>query len=270
MSDDRRPPDGGPLTRFLRAESGPLLFVRELLSSVLAVVLVGLVLFAVAGVWPPMVAVESGSMQPHMERGDLVFITEPTRFAPSFSYEETGVVTYETGTAEEYATFGEPGSVVVYKPPDEVGPPIIHRARFHVSAGENWYDRANPEYLTGDSCEEIPYCPAPHAGFITKGDWNGQYDQVNGIAPPVRTEWVQGVARVRVPYLGYIRLLFSGAISATPTPPVPVEPVDATNATAGAANTTAGSTNATVDAASGATPNASPTVRGGGTAPVAG
>ena len=239
MSDDRRPPDGGPLTRFLRADSGPLLFVRELLSSVLAVVLVGLVLFAVSGVWPPMVAVESGSMQPHMERGDLVFITEPTRFAPSFSYEETGVVTYETGVEEGYSTFGEPGSVVVYKPPNESGPPIIHRARFHVSAGENWYDRANPEYLTGDSCEEVPYCPAPHAGFITKGDWNGQYDQVNGIAPPVRTEWVQGVARVRVPYLGYIRLLFSGATAAS-TPSVPVEPVGA----AGVASSATGGPNA--------------------------
>ena len=247
MSDDRRPPDGDPLTRFLRAESGPLLFVRELLSSVLAVVLVGLVLFAVSGVWPPMVAVESGSMQPHMQKGDLVFISEPTRFSPDYAFEDTGVVTYEIGVEEGYTSFGEPGSVIVYNPPSQGGPPIIHRARLHVAEGENWYDRANPDYLSGDSCAEVPHCPAPHAGFITKGDYNQQYDQVNGISPrgPVKAEWVQGIARLRVPYLGYIRLVFSGAATALPAPSLPVDPVGAAEAT----NATIGPMNATIDAA---------------------
>lgn len=47
-------------------------FARDALSTVAVVVAVGAVLFAVSGVWPPMVAVESGSMQPTLERGDLV------------------------------------------------------------------------------------------------------------------------------------------------------------------------------------------------------
>ncbi|MFC7135775.1 S26 family signal peptidase [Halobaculum litoreum] len=160
MSDDGRSPDD-PLTRFLQADSGALLFVREVLSSALAVALVGVLLFAIAGVWPPMVAVESGSMEPHMERGDLVFITEPDRFSPAFGHDDTGVVTYETGAVEGYSTFGMAGSVVVYRPPGEGGPPIIHRARLHVEQGENWVDRANPDYLPATSCEQVPSCPAP-------------------------------------------------------------------------------------------------------------
>ncbi|WP_277554688.1 S26 family signal peptidase [Halobaculum limi] len=219
MSDDGRSPrPDDPLSRFLHAETGPLMVLREVLSSAAAVALVGLLLFAVSGVWPPMVAVESGSMEPHMERGDLVFITQPDRFAPDAAYGDTGIVTFETGQAEGYSTFGMAGSVIVYRPPGEGGPPIIHRAQLHVEEGENWVDRANPDYLPAQSCDRVPACPAPYAGFITKGDANSQYDQVSGIAPVVKTEWVHGAARVRVPYLGYVRLIFSESVLAQETP----------------------------------------------------
>ncbi|MEZ3116053.1 S26 family signal peptidase [Halobaculum sp. MBLA0147] len=211
------PADAGLWRRFRESESLPVVFLRETLSSALIVAVVGLVLFSVSGVWPPMVAVESGSMEPHMEKGDLVFVTEPGRFAPDAGVGETGVVPAQVGAETGYATFGASGSVIVYNPPNRVGPPIIHRARFYVEAGENWYDRANPDYLPGDSCGEISHCPAPHAGFVTKGDNNGMYDQVNSIdAPPVRPEWIRGVARVRIPLLGWIRLVFSGAATTTP------------------------------------------------------
>lgn len=204
------------LTRFRTAQTGPLMFIREMLTSVLAVAAIGLLLFAVSGVWPPMVAVESGSMEPHMEKGDLIFITEPGRFVPGAAHDDTGVVTYEAGEEADYRTFGSYGSVIIYDNPDSFGPPIIHRARFWVDEGENWYSKANPEYVRADSCEELRYCPAPHAGFITKGDNNNEYDQANGISAPVKPEWVQGVARIRIPYLGWIRLGFSGAAFAAP------------------------------------------------------
>ena len=221
--DDGRPgdelADAGVVTRFRESESTPIVLFRETLSSALIVALVGALLFAVSGIWPPMVAVESGSMEPHMQKGDLVFVTEPGRFAPDAARGTTGIVTHEVGSETGYSTFGQAGSVIVYRQPGRFGPPIIHRARFHVDAGENWYDRANPDYLPGDSCEEVPNCPAPNAGFVTKGDNNAMYDQVNAIgAPPVRPEWVRGVARIRIPLLGWIRLVFSGAATTTPTP----------------------------------------------------
>ncbi|MFC5368169.1 S26 family signal peptidase [Salinirubrum litoreum] len=206
--------DENLLRRFWYAEDGPLMFVREVLTSVLAVVAVGLLLFAISGVWPPMVAVESGSMEPHMSRGDLVFITEPGRYAPDAAVGDTGVVTHETGVQTGYRTFGDHGSVIIYDRPDRFGPPVIHRARLHVEDGENWYDRANPEYMDASNCQQLQYCPAPYAGFITKGDANPQYDQVSGIAAPVQERDIAGVARVRVPYLGYVRLGFATATQA--------------------------------------------------------
>ncbi|MFB6097495.1 MAG: S26 family signal peptidase [Haloferacaceae archaeon] len=220
--DGRSPREGAAddsfLTRVRTAESGPLFVAREVLTSVLTVAAVGLLLFAISGVWPPMVAVESGSMEPHMTKGDLVFITEPGRFAPDAAVQNTGVVPFDVAEGTGYRQFGSYGTVIVYDSPQWHGPPVIHRARFWVSDGENWYDEANPNYVGGaDNCEEMPYCPAPHAGFITKGDANPAYDQVSGISSPVQPAWIVGIARLRVPWLGWIRLIFSGQAMAVST-----------------------------------------------------
>jgi signal peptidase len=179
-----------------------------------------------------MVAVESGSMEPHMQKGDLIFITSPGRFTPDAAIRDTGVVTYKVGQEVGYRTFGSYGSVIIYDNPARTGPPIIHRARFWVEKGENWYPEANKAYIPSDvdNCAELEYCPAPYAGFITKGDANPYYDQVSGISSPVKPKWVTGVAHVRIPYLGWVRLGFASAVegkslTVATVSDVPVAPV---------------------------------------------
>ncbi|MCU4718881.1 S26 family signal peptidase [Halapricum hydrolyticum] len=200
-------------------ESGSnwVMYLYDLLSSVGIVVLIGVLLFTASGVWPPMVAIESGSMEPVMERGDLVFVMEADRF-PGPGAHESGVVTERTGQTTGYEKFGKYGDVIVFKPDgSDHRTPVIHRAMFWVEAGENWVDKANPDYLPEDAvCEgdgatpggtDVRACPAPHSGFITKGDDNDAYDQVKGIADgPVKPEWVIGTAEYSLPYLGNIRL----------------------------------------------------------------
>ncbi|MFB6184559.1 MAG: S26 family signal peptidase [Haloarculaceae archaeon] len=186
------------------------LFARDLVGSVLAVGLVGLLLFATSGVWPPMVAIESQSMTPHLQVGDLVFVMEEHRFPGDGHQGATGVVTTRAGASTGYVKFAEPGDVIVYQPDGHAEvTPIIHRARFWVADGENWYDKADPDYVGGaDDCDALPNCPAPHAGFITKGDANPRYDQVgpNPFSSPVKPDWVVGTAEARVPLLGCVRL----------------------------------------------------------------
>jgi signal peptidase len=221
--DDAPDPRNGPrdaIRWFLTTEHAFVLFVREAASSALAVGVVGMLLFAVSGVWPPLVAVESGSMQPNMEKGDLVFVMEEHRLSPDYSVAETGVVTVDSASDHSYRKFGGAGDVIVYKPYGNARQtPVIHRAHFWVTDGENWYDEANPEFLQAEDCDQLRNCPAPHAGFITKGDneiTNDYYDQARGISSPVRPEWVWGTAEYRVPFLGWVRLTVSGTATGAP------------------------------------------------------
>jgi signal peptidase len=190
--------------------SGWLLVSRDVVITVLAVVLIGGYLFAISGVWPPMVAIESGSMEPNMNVNDMVFVMDNDRFEPAAAQGGTGVVTAHSGEAVGYTQYGKSGDVIIFEPGgDEDATPIIHRAMFWVEDGERWYDRANKSYVgAADSCAELSACPAPHAGFITKGDANGGYDQASlgGSNEPVKPEWVVGTAELRVPRLGWFRL----------------------------------------------------------------
>ncbi|MGB9951833.1 S26 family signal peptidase [Haloarcula marismortui] len=185
------------------------LYVRDISTSVGAVMLVGALLFAVSGVWPPLVAIESGSMEPHIDTGDMVFVMDAERFPGQEA--RHGVVTAATGAETGYRTFQQSGDVIVFEPNgNEQRTPIIHRSMLWVDAGENWYDRANQTYIgSADSCDELRNCPAPHAGFITKGDnkvTNTRYDQVTGASTVVRPEWVIGTGIFRIPRLGYVRV----------------------------------------------------------------
>jgi signal peptidase len=182
------------------------LFVRDIATSVGAVVLIGLYIFTISGVWPPMVAIESGSMEPNMSKNDLIFVMETDRFHPDAAHGDTGVVTARAADDIGYEKFGQPGDVIIYTPQGNTEvTPIIHRAMFWVEAGENWCDRANDEFISGTKqCSE-----APHAGFITKGDDNPTYDQSgSGNLQPVKPKWVVGTAEVQIPGLGWLRLQF--------------------------------------------------------------
>jgi signal peptidase len=178
------------------------------LAPALSVLLVFCLFVAAAGVWPPFFAVESGSMEPHLERGDLVVVTAPDRYAPGAAT-DAGVVTRDT--AGDYRRLGLAGDVIVFAPPSRVGSPVIHRAHFYVERGENWYDDANADYLPRsiDDCAELANCPAPHAGYVTKGDANSYYDQTGGLAP-VRASWIRGKAQAAIPWMGHLRLFLAG------------------------------------------------------------
>jgi signal peptidase len=193
----------------MKADEEGRLFLQDVFFSIATVFVVALVLFVATGLWPPLVAIESGSMEPNIQQGDLVVVTEPGNVPPGGTHGD-GVVTYETGAETGYRMFGAYGSVVIFDPPARNGPPIIHRMRFWVEEGENWYDEADKRYVDAEDCEELANCPAPHDGFVTKGDSNPRYDQAADIVSPVKPAWITGTAEARVPYLGCVRLEFAG------------------------------------------------------------
>jgi signal peptidase len=171
---------------FYRSDSPWAELLRDILSVAKILILFAVVSQIAFGTWTPMRAIESGSMEPHMRIGDIVFI------------EDISIVTQEEGAISGYDTFGDFGNVILYRKygrTDET--PIIHRAMYYVDAGE-------PMWAGGPA--------APHAGYVTKGDHNPSYDQRGICREPVREEWVIGVARFRLPYAGYVRLVFADVL----------------------------------------------------------
>ncbi len=83
--------------------------------------------------------IESGSMEPNMHIGDLVFI----RNVPS-----TGIVTHEDGATSGYKTFGDYGNVILYRKYGRTDiTPIIHRAMYYVEAGEPMWKAARLRHM---------------------------------------------------------------------------------------------------------------------------
>ncbi len=211
--------EDGLVRWFLETDHRTVTAVRAVLTSLTIVAIVGLLLFGISGQLPVLVAVESGSMTPNMHAGDLVFVVEEGRFAGDGAVEGTGVVTLERGRETGYEKFGKPGDVIVFRPNgDPTATPVIHRAHFWVEAGENWVQtEADPGSLNGATCADIASCPAPHDGFVTKGDANPAYDQLprsGSDTTVVSPDWVTGKAMVQTPQLGGIRLAIGSIRSA--------------------------------------------------------
>jgi signal peptidase len=166
---------------------------RDVIFVIAVVVIFTSVSRVAFGLWTPMVAVESESMFPHIQIGDIIFME---------SVERTGIITQKDGKQSGYTSFDDYGDVILYKPygrGDKT--PIIHRAMYYVEKGE-------PMWNGGP--------PAPHAGYITKGDNNPSYDQKGSISylQPVKKGWITGVACIsRVPILGCISLAARGNLA---------------------------------------------------------
>lgn len=173
--------------------------VKELISTLLIVGVIIGVGIAITGTWPFMVAVQSGSMEPHIHKGDVIIL---------FGLNRVGdVVTWVEGAKINYKMFGDYGDVIVYHPNGDTSKtPIIHRVVAYVHKG----DRI-PMLLKKDGQRILVYTDqiAESDGYITQGDANPVPDQ---LAPgwdiqPVKREWIVGVAKFRIPYVGWVRLL---------------------------------------------------------------
>lgn len=166
--------------------------IRDIAVIVAIVAVIGIVLFAVSGTWPALVAVESGSMEPNIPTYALAFVTEESRYGGWQTQEEALL----SGADPMFNGYGD---VIVYQPNGITGvTPIIHRALTKVTAEEAAADWG----FTGD---------AAHAGTITKGDNNQLPDQAAyfekyGRMEPVKDEWIVGKALFAIPLIGWVPL----------------------------------------------------------------
>ena len=198
--------------------------VHTVIDALIALALVGgifLAMFGFSGNWPPLVVVESKSMQHSqtdsfigtMDTGDLVMNKKVGAVSE--------VTTYLAGKESNYTAFGSYGDVVIYwRDGDKSLTPIIHRVVLYLTAnddgsfaapelqqhtegvGYDFIDSADSwsritddivihHYGYSDQELNVPISTmidyahirgtALHDGFITKGDFNQEVDQRLGI-----------------------------------------------------------------------------------------
>ena len=100
-------------------ETGKILMEALLIVGVIVMVYGGL-----TGTWHIGYAVESGSMVPNMQIGDLIFVQSPHR---------THIITYEEGMQLNYKSFNNYGDVIIYRPDGlSSATPIIHLSLIHI------------------------------------------------------------------------------------------------------------------------------------------
>jgi signal peptidase len=194
------------IKKFWQSEEQIPSAVREIVSVLVTVGIIVAILFLVCGTWPAIVTIESESMVPNMNVGDLVLVMAADRLSPLQSMAE--------GNGTGYEKFGMKGDVIIFRPNGNTElHPIIHRALFWVDAGPTnisyrEYDRTTGSYVTRQYI-------APNAGYITKGDNNPVIDQTGfgnnyrGLGSPIlpiKEEWLVGKAIYSVPYVGYLPL----------------------------------------------------------------
>jgi signal peptidase len=176
------------IERFKTSDNFFVGWIKDLMFIAGMILLIMLVSQITLGLPMPAVAVESKSMMPNIHIGDVVIIQ---------SYDRTDIITCDEGVKLDYESFNGCGDVILYyKYGDTTATPVIHRAMYRVNEGE-------PMWTNGP--------PAPYAGYITKGDNNDRIDQATDISrfKPIKDEWIIGVSRWKIPWIGYVSLIRS-------------------------------------------------------------
>jgi len=221
--------------QFWRSENKKISLVRDVLIAIIAVLIILTLLWAYTGRWfsLPMVVIESDSMmhanEPFgrlgtIDAGDMVLLMKVST--------KNDIATYKSEQLKGkngMQTYGDYGDVIVYRkygnPAEEQ---IIHRAMCWVEVNNSGNVRTYTitEYniynqtsilipaLGIESPSGGPYTPNwDHSGFITKGDnpiTNRDCDQMGGISTElIKLEWVSGKARMELPWIGTISLLYN-------------------------------------------------------------
>jgi len=219
--------------KFWHSNDEKVSLVRDIFIALIAVLIILSGLWMYTGQWfsAPMVAIESGSMM-HIppdypeppfgklgtiDAGDMVLLVKVN--------EKDDIITrgssYGGGYAQGEAghqTYWEYGDVVIYRPYGDLSRTmIIHRAMCWVEYNEEDKTYTVGEYgLIDKTSITIPelglhsYKPS-HSGFITRGDNNPTCDQLSPTIcnEPIKIEWVTGIARGEIPWVGTINLFFN-------------------------------------------------------------
>lgn len=114
------------VAQFRTSDHWAVSLARDLLWVAGVVGTIALILYLLCGTWPAVVTIESGSMTPNMNIGDLVVVVQKDRYGE--------FMTWEDAKEANVTKFNGYGDVVIYKPNGMTSVhPIIHRAMVYAT-----------------------------------------------------------------------------------------------------------------------------------------
>ncbi len=143
MADNDKSPDiRTRINQFRTSDHWAVSLARDLIWVVAVVGCIAIALFLICGTWPAVVTIESESMVPNMNVGDLVVVVQKDRFGD--------LQTWDDGKVSGYKKFGDYGDVIIYRPNgltdmwasvgllplSKAQHPIIHRAMTWTESGQ--------------------------------------------------------------------------------------------------------------------------------------
>jgi signal peptidase len=170
---DTPPPRDSPslIEQFRTSDHWAVSLARDILWVVCVVGAIAIALYLICGTWPAVVTIESESMVPHLNKGDLVVVVEKDRFGD--------LQTWDDGKASGYKKYSDYGDVIIYRPngytdfwakigllPFSGQHPIIHRAMTWIEPGT-----PVPQYLNVYRGAVTPagYLPLAASGTTANG-----------------------------------------------------------------------------------------------------
>ncbi len=213
-----------------QGEDGHYSIVHDVVVAFIVVLIIVIAIYGYTRTWPPVVVVESGSMQHSSDQSSLGVIDTGDIVMVKQVSSTNDITPWSIGKGKDYETYGEYGDVIIYDKNGEGGTPVIHRAIVFLQHNEtvggthyfdvpewNIYHNRTIEYYIAELNLQINYTPQRgHDGYLTKGDnqmTNRRVDQQSGISDAngriveqVSIEWVIGVARGEIPWFGLIKL----------------------------------------------------------------
>ena len=109
MTDTDKPRDIRTLVnQFRTSDHWGISLARDLIWVVAVVGCIAIALYLICGTWPAVVTIESESMVPNMNVGDLVVVVQKDRFGD--------LQTWDDGVKSGYKKFGDYGDVIIYRP----------------------------------------------------------------------------------------------------------------------------------------------------------
>jgi signal peptidase len=179
--------------------------ILSVAAAMLVVVIILGTLYLYTSNWPPMVVVESGSMQHSsdfaylgdLNIGDMVLVKKVTSVSQ--------ITTYVQGEQNGFSSYGEFGNVIIYRPYGNSSILIIHRAIVYLQYNSTGGGFNIPSLARLNYSDWFVITPTGDKNYVSNVIYNVEIKNVGYPHTPVIIP-VKGILRINARFSGFITM----------------------------------------------------------------